>query len=1109
METEKTIEKFLDRVRREQTGVFTLNKIYLLLAVLTCGYLAGNLAAYYAAHPRAFLVPYLTVVACAAGYILVRYLASILTGFSRDDAALLVENRYPDLNNALINSWQLQKHIEDPKAKDFVSISLIRELVRDTSHRIKEIQAESVVSRKEATRSRNLFFVSLLLTGLVFLALPDFFSRGYNNFAALPPQAKVSLPAAEEPASPLEAAPAFVIEDIRLKFNYPAYTKLKSEVSDKPEVHVFPGTEVQVRAKLNLPIAGADLLINRGDEYTLALEKQRELSGSFMVDGEGFYQFRLKTTDGKKVVLPAKYPITLKQDHLPKIILFPANPKPVYFETDHVQFFYEGYDDFGIGKINLVIDVNGKITSRPIKNLRGTENQVKNSYAWNLAEMNLKPGDEVQFYLEIYDNDNVLGPKMGLSEMFAFTLFDTRGELEDLVHLQDVLVDKMIVLLSNSLIGGKKIQDGTLSDILRSKKYVVSSADLLIDIIRLAQRIVDQAELIQSFPQSYMTLLNNIIFGLNDIREEQIELLQKFNPSIPPPNPVPVGFKMPLIAPINQKLVQHLERDILFLVKIATRQKFSQVMDMGNQLSNLTESLRKEFEKIKNRKKSIGASKIKQQLAKARELLKNMMEKLARQTQGLPGEFLNPEAFQSLDIEQLMASMENIMDLVKQGEIDKALDMLNKLTEDLNTLTEQLNEMGSRMDDLVDMQIMKKIDESIQDLLKLEKKQKQLLKKTTQINQSLRSAQLRQFEDMLKEFFEGLKKDVNEIQSIFRGAGEFLDNHPGLRKFNELLDREARLAHEIQELRQDAVDASQSPGNLQEKFKALKEAKDRQADLIRDRKKLHIKVYDDFKGFLPQFMEKYNALEELAKLFDLKEFNDLFKNTYPFTLRWRHNLRMILKPDPELSARLHDDLRKVRILNSEISKKLGTLSVSLEKEFDSLITEANKTDLKNMAQEQGAMRSDANKLSERFEQMSRLNPSISRELSANMSKAGKYMKRAENNLSESNVPKSIDSEAKALQKLIETSEMLKELKNSASQPQKQGKDKVAKLGTGKARDPRKGGSLRMQRERVDLPSEDQYQAPKEFRSEILKAMKRRYPKKYKRFVTEYYMELVQ
>ena len=48
----------------------------------------------------------------------------------------------------------------------------------------------------------------------------------------------------------------------------------------------------------------------------------------------------------------------------------------------------------------------------------------------------------------------------------------------------------------------------------------------------------------------------------------------------------------------------------------------------------------------------------------------------------------------------------------------------------------------------------------------------------------------------------------------------------------------------------------------------------------------------------------------------------------------------------------------------------------------------------------------------------------------------------------------------------------------------------------------------MNREKINLPSEDQYKVPAEFRAEILDAMKNKYPKKYERFVTEYYKELV-
>ena len=48
----------------------------------------------------------------------------------------------------------------------------------------------------------------------------------------------------------------------------------------------------------------------------------------------------------------------------------------------------------------------------------------------------------------------------------------------------------------------------------------------------------------------------------------------------------------------------------------------------------------------------------------------------------------------------------------------------------------------------------------------------------------------------------------------------------------------------------------------------------------------------------------------------------------------------------------------------------------------------------------------------------------------------------------------------------------------------------------------------MQRERVLLPTEDQYKVPTEFREEILDAMKRQTPKNYERMVGEYYKELV-
>ena len=46
------------------------------------------------------------------------------------------------------------------------------------------------------------------------------------------------------------------------------------------------------------------------------------------------------------------------------------------------------------------------------------------------------------------------------------------------------------------------------------------------------------------------------------------------------------------------------------------------------------------------------------------------------------------------------------------------------------------------------------------------------------------------------------------------------------------------------------------------------------------------------------------------------------------------------------------------------------------------------------------------------------------------------------------------------------------------------------------------------REKVEIPDEDQFQAPKEFRRDLLEAMKQGAPDKYKEQVKRYYEELV-
>ncbi len=1111
MEPSTFIEEFLRQVRSKRTGILTLNGFYVLLTFLIGSFLAGTLLAYFFAEQvRDFWLGLLILFASVFVYLLhFCFLRQAYAPFSLDQAALLTEKKYPALDNALINAHQLQRHLADPeKDRDF-SFSLIKEQLQLTEGLIQDIRPESVIDTRTEKRNRNVFLGTVISLLLVTLVLPDFISQGFKNW--LSPAGKASLPVQALAGKPdaKAAAPSgnYAIEDLKLTYNFPAYTQLKPEVVSPSDgsIEVLPGTEVEVEGKVNLPVAGAELVWSARDNFSMQLADGHAFKTQILVKEQGFYQFRIKDSEGTKLLFPEKYPVALTKDQPPNIVIFIANPKPVYYSNGKVEMFYEAQDDFGIKEIDLVAYVNGKDFRQSVKRIKNREREDKGSYSWNLGEMPFDPGDEVQYFLEIKDNDNVQGPNIGQSETFTFTIFDSREEQENLIMLQEQLTEKLIAQLAPGLVIGAEAKSSLVDD-MQWRNHLIASADDLIEIIGLAQTIQDRAKSLEFFPRPYFNLLANIITGLTKIREDQIDMINKIQNSVL--KTTPVNYSAMPLEILNDRLIAHLETDILFLVRMTNRQKLDQVMDLENQLNALTESLREEFEKIKNKEAPANNQELTKKIEEIRDTLEKIMDQLARQTQSLPDEFLNPDAFKGLNMEQFTASLDNIMDLANRGKMDEAMEQLEKMMEDLQTLANQLDQAQSDMDELVDMKIMEQLDDSLEKIEKLKKQQEKLLEQTTDINQSLRETQSDLFEDSLTSVFDEIRKDIHQIQSILDGDRQYLADHPTMKSLQALLDKEIKVNQKIEGLSQDTVDSSLN-SNLQENFQKLNKARKELTDLMIEMDSLRASVFQQFKQTLPQLLEKYDTLEELTELYDLNEFNNLFKNTYPEVFQWQNNIRTTPGKREDLGDRLDQDLREVTRLNSEISKKLGSMMRMIQNSSQSLLSKQNKEQMQKMAGEEKRMQEEAENLTRRFGQMNKQNPMITPELAAKMSRTGRYMQRAESNLKQHQVQKSIEAENRALKELQETQDMIQEIKEANSQMGRQAsRSSPRKFGTGRSRDPRRGGSMRMQKEKVHLPSEDQYKVPGEFRDEILKAMKKSSPKNYERMIMEYYKELV-
>ena len=1112
MDSAKIIKTFLNRVNRRRKNLRLAQGFLRLLTLTLAVALTGNLIAYFSDNPRPILTPYLIASAVLIGsWLIFLVIKALFFKTPTHQTALWVENQVGGFNNSLISSVQLEPQLsENPTSQTGLSRDMIRELIARTSRRIQTLKIGEIVSRSSLNQSgrwtAGMFFVALTVA----FFLPDFMTRGYKHWVQPPALAQMvsDSESTRHPAASPENEIQYSVDSLSLTFNFPAYTRKKSVTRDPSDGHikVLPGTEVVLKGTVSPSVAGASLVLNGKDNFSMKVPDEATLEGRFLVKEPGFYQFRLKPPQGKKVLLEKKYPIVLTKDKSPIINLLLANPKPVYYLSNKVQFYYEGKDDYGVHKIDLVFDVEGRIQRKTIKKIKDSQKTVKGGYTWELSTMDFRPGDRVHYYLEIYDNDNIFGPNTGQSEVFSFDVFDEQKQRLDLLALQEQLIDKMVALLAVSLVTDITKMKNSQGGMDKLKLALAASSNQLIDIIGLAQSIQTQAKDIESFPQPYLTLLDNVISGFNEIRQEQIDAMNRITRSMT--RATPIGLNFPPLESVHERLITHLERDILFLIKILNRERMQQALNLDQTLTELTESLREEFRKARDKKGKTNSPQFKKALAKIKETLQQIMEQLARQNQGLSDEFLNPNAFENLNMESFTASLEKLTDLVNQGKIEEAMEELEKLADDLRAFSEQLDEMDADQENLVDMQIMKKLDEALEKIGAMEEDQKKLLNQTTQLNKTLRSKQSEKFESRLEEFFADLRKDVQAILTILQKDERILDNHPDMKKLIELMDQQIKISERIQKLNQKAID-SVGKSKHRSNFTKLNKAREALTANMEEQQALQMKMFLGYRNYLPELLEKYNKLEEFTELMDLFEFSALFKNTYPEVFRWQNHFRTSRKLDPELLDEMKVDLLAITQINSEISKKLGTMMRDIKQDYQNLISEKDRQEMQKMAGKQKGLRSQSEELSQMFQQMNRDNPMISPSLSHKMGASGRHMKSAENRLQQGQIPESISSENQALRQLSETREMLDQLKEASQRPSRSQQQKTLRLGRGQAPDNRRGGrSTRMQQEKVNLPTEDQYKVPGQFREEILKAMKNQYPKQYERLIGEYYKDLV-
>jgi len=362
-------------------------------------------------------------------------------------------------------------------------------------------------------------------------------------------------------------------------------------------------------------------------------------------------------------------------------------------------------------------------------------------------------------------------------------------------------------------------------------------------------------------------------------------------------------------------------------------------------------------------------------------------------------------------------------------------------------------------------------------------------------------AKLQELSMQMDDMLQGLNKAQEQLggeqyQELSQKYNEFMG------ELGNTLQEQQKVADATKALRDKARE--QNKDKLTERGQAMKDELLKQVEQVQKNYKelqpeqLHRRAAGTVSEAQAELQNLENALK--ADAFDLaadsaQRAEDMAQQLAEMGEHQRKLDEMFGNPEQarEESAKLAEQLQKDASKMGEVSQKLQ----SLFPQPGSQLSQQERQQLQQLSEQQGKLEQQAQGLRQKMEEMQQMAPVFGEEAGQQMEQIGQRMGEAAQRMEGKDPGRGYGQQQAAL-------DGLKRFQQQMQQSQ-QGRKGGLPLPMGAGR---RQGEGQNPRDKVELPDEDAFQAPKEFRKDLLDAMKQGAPERYREQVKRYYEELV-
>ena len=530
---------------------------------------------------------------------------------------------------------------------------------------------------------------------------------------------------------------------------------------------------------------------------TFLEEKNKE---SLIKDKDGTFTFsrQVKKSDDYQVDLKNEYSVNKQeiQYHLDVIPdQFPKITLEQFQDTTLYKFLVLGgniSDDYGLTRLALFYKVDPasqeqKENTYHRVNLKLNNHQNNQSYyhQWQVDSFHLKPGDKIQYFLKVWDNDAINGYKSSKTALYTFNVPDqqtikeniskssaqTESQISKSVQQANQL-QKEINDVQQRLKGKKDLtwQDKQmLEDILKKREEVDKALQNLKEQMESENmkrnQFSEQNEKIKDQVKQLQSLVDEL---MDDKTKKLYEELKKLLE-----NKADVDKLQQKLSEMDYK-EENLEQELERTLELFKKMKFDMKMeDLQKELSNTAEEQEKLAEKTKDKDNSL------QDLNKKQEDLNKKFEDFQKEfddLEKLNQDLKNPSPMQdfSQDQKNIQQEQQDAKESLEKGKRNKAQQSQQNSSQQMQKMSQKMQQMQQSMEMESMQENLDNLRNILDNLITLSFNQEDIMKEFREVKQNdprfvdLSQDQLKLKDDaqIIEDSLLSLAQRVFQIQSF-------------------------------------------------------------------------------------------------------------------------------------------------------------------------------------------------------------------------------------------------------------------------------------------------------------------------------------------------------